>query len=1029
MTPTSAAVTVFLIAWLKCGYSQDPVEINFATAPVLATSGAPAEFSIITLSAIFTTQWLAPGGGAIGTWTSAGPVVNGDYTGRVSLTATRLEIITAELRDAGNYTVVVTPSDTTGLIQNSRSVELKVFVAVAGVSLSVDPSVAVEGRNVTIRCTFSAGTQTTVSWGRGGTALTSGDRITISGGTLVINPARRDDTGDYSCTVSNPVSARTTTISLTVYYGPDTPTLTKEAEECVGGGDAVVGQALEITCASESLPPATFSWQHDGQAVSSSQSSTGSLALQISSSDSSGQYVCTAQNSITGGSSQQETDVSVVATCLNGGEVAGIVIACFIVIVIIIVIIIVLLRQRNMDRRLRDAISLQKTDPVARPPPANVRAETAPDPPLHNMPQLSYRQPNGTTDRPHNGLNNNNTNNGIQQNGHLSNGTPHRMGNTTTNGNPIDISNGYSGHQNNNLFPNSGQQNPNILIQTGQMPAGTSQPTVHVNLNTLPRTDQQSANTLPQTVNVNLNAYPPPSPGRQEIVALSAQQANTLPQNNVSSVARFHQNSHQNSHQDGLIQTGHSHVNPAFEPDVAEARQPPPYGYAAQRSARSDPHVHNDFAQARQSRPTDVTHTGHRSTSRQPSTDRSLRHSDHAQSRSRTRDGDPRDSPGPVEPSARHRQRPWDTLRGTPAYPSQQARPSVSSTSSSADSQSSGQQPRPFPPAPSSGRPAQTSRPGERGGRAPGREAQRANDRREDHSPSFMDPNAQRQRAPQVLSGSQPHASQQHSRPSQSHNTTTHAGQMANAAARSATAQVLNVPQTSAAQPQNHQPPPQVSQVRSHALVQSRPEQRQTAPQGPGTQVPVRTGPSQPAPLTQATLQHHTRHANPFANRNEQTQAALLNAGPQARQQPRTQAAQPAQRPAANHNTTQAAQPAQRPAANQSTNNAAHRPPTPPPVLQPLQFQALPKERKQQQHARAGGVPPAGAVPVGHRHPVHMPPGHRPPGATQRPVWHEPTHAHRHPRDAHLHANLQGHAPAHRPPPAHERQVHRSRPR
>ena len=34
-------------------------------------------------------------------------------------------------------------------------------------------------------------------------------------------------------------------------------------------------------------------------------------------------------------------------TCLSGGAVAGIVIACFLVIVIIIVIIIVLLRQRN----------------------------------------------------------------------------------------------------------------------------------------------------------------------------------------------------------------------------------------------------------------------------------------------------------------------------------------------------------------------------------------------------------------------------------------------------------------------------------------------------------------------------------------------------------------------------------------------------------------------------------------------------------------------------------------------------------
>lgn len=90
-------------------------------------------------------------------------------------------------------------------------------VAVADVSLSVVPSVAVEGRDITMRCTWSAGTETSVAWGKGDTALTSGDRIVISGDTLTINPARRDDTGDYSCTVSNPVSVQTTRISLTVY--------------------------------------------------------------------------------------------------------------------------------------------------------------------------------------------------------------------------------------------------------------------------------------------------------------------------------------------------------------------------------------------------------------------------------------------------------------------------------------------------------------------------------------------------------------------------------------------------------------------------------------------------------------------------------------------------------------------------------------------------------------------------------------------------------------------------------------------
>lgn len=122
------------------------------------------------------------------------------------------------------------------------------------------------------------------------------------------------------------INMKVTAVSFLVHVpvdGPDTPTLTKDSADCVGGGDAVVGQAFQITCASQSLPPATFTWLHNDEAVSSSQSSTGVLSLQITSTDSSGRYVCMAQNSITGGSSQQETDVSVVCESLSETKTWG----------------------------------------------------------------------------------------------------------------------------------------------------------------------------------------------------------------------------------------------------------------------------------------------------------------------------------------------------------------------------------------------------------------------------------------------------------------------------------------------------------------------------------------------------------------------------------------------------------------------------------------------------------------------------------------------------------------------------------
>ncbi|KAM4601057.1 cell adhesion molecule CEACAM6 [Polymixia lowei] len=330
--------------------AQDPVPIQFQTDPVLVQTATDIVFTVLTTSEVLSVTWKYPGGDTpLGLWTGGTSVVNPvpEYQGRVSITATQLRISSAQLRDAGNYTVEVNPLATTGLGSNSRSIQLRVFVAVTGVSLFV-PSVASEGGNVSLSCTWATGTDVTVLWGVGGSAVVADGRITISAGSLVIDPARRADAGDYSCTVSNPVSARTATQSLTVYYGPDTPVLTKSSPaDCVGGGDAVVGQAVRLTCLSDSLPPALFSWLHDGRPVAPDQPDSGVLTVQTFSANESGRYACVARNGITGGTSEQGTDLAVVGTCLSGGAVAGIVIGCLAALFLIILLIVLLVRRRR----------------------------------------------------------------------------------------------------------------------------------------------------------------------------------------------------------------------------------------------------------------------------------------------------------------------------------------------------------------------------------------------------------------------------------------------------------------------------------------------------------------------------------------------------------------------------------------------------------------------------------------------------------------------------------------------------------
>lgn len=79
------------------------------------------------------------------------------------------------------------------------------------------PSVTIEGGNASLTCSWTSGTNTSVTWGKGSTSLPSDPRFIINAGSLIINPVNRSDSGQYTCTVSNPVSSMTATASLTVY--------------------------------------------------------------------------------------------------------------------------------------------------------------------------------------------------------------------------------------------------------------------------------------------------------------------------------------------------------------------------------------------------------------------------------------------------------------------------------------------------------------------------------------------------------------------------------------------------------------------------------------------------------------------------------------------------------------------------------------------------------------------------------------------------------------------------------------------
>ncbi|KAK3515847.1 hypothetical protein QTP70_034049 [Hemibagrus guttatus] len=807
---------------------QDPVPIQFQSSPVLVATGTNAVFTVQTIANIFSITWLTPGGGTLGQWINDQPVLNpiAQYQGRVSISATQLTISSSQLGDAGNYTVVVTPSAPTGLSTNSRSVTLSVFVAVGEVSLVV-PSVIIEGGNASLTCSWTSGTNITVTWGKGSTNLPSDPRFIANAGSLIIRPVNRNDAGQYTCTVSNPVSSRTATASLTVYYGPDTPQVTRTSSECVGGGDAIVGQAVQLTCTSVSLPPALLSWQFNGVPLTTSQANGGTLNLQVFSTNQSGQYTCLARNSITTQTTQQQTSLNVVATCLSVGAVAGIVVACFVVLVLIIVAIILILRQRNVDRRLRTVIAQRKENlnnrPTVLPDPQNgpdnpgfLSQGDQPDPPLHNYNRINRSKNQQTTDQ-HNISNdiliqNRTPNTGaIQTSGNINTGM--FTNNSNLNSNAHLHHSQWNG--NSNQHNSGGQQNPNILIQTGHAEPGPH--TVLINLNTLPQ--QQNATTQPHTVQVSLNAPQPSSGPNQNTMQYNDQQSNAMQQESATTSCS------------NLRHVSGSHSNPQTRMDNIHNTAQPAYNSTLRNGQPRDHHVTN---QTRSRQNTEDTYNDSQQTRTQLSRELSVDYSD--------------DNTHP-------RQMPWDRIHGTPAYPNPQvdSYESQNSTQQNSSLDSEGEHSAPAP------RPWRS--PVNEQVRNISRASRRNFLRQLAHSAaqrrSRTDREAPRQATqPNVIA--QPRADHQ-SRTAPQNITSQRDGM-------DSMNRAVPVPQHQTGQMQPAQP--------SHLISQAGPDQRQSGP--------LNAAIPNSLMLTQAALQQHTSRApNPFVNRIQQTQAALQHPGTQ----------------------------------------------------------------------------------------------------------------------------------------------------
>ncbi|XP_052002466.1 carcinoembryonic antigen-related cell adhesion molecule 20-like [Xyrauchen texanus] len=211
------------------------------------------------------------------------------YEDRISLNQTTLslELRNLTLTDSGNYRLsVFTESESA-----AGETLLYVFERISGARLIGPTELLIEDESSANVTSEGTGTITSVLWMKDNNPLSPSNNINFSSDnrSVLINPVRRSDSGEYQCTLRNPASYETAKLSLTINYGPEDVRINGQNE--VGLGDPV-----SLSCSGNSVPPATFTWKFNG---TNTTVTTDKYTINETDFTHSGEYICTAWNYVT----------------------------------------------------------------------------------------------------------------------------------------------------------------------------------------------------------------------------------------------------------------------------------------------------------------------------------------------------------------------------------------------------------------------------------------------------------------------------------------------------------------------------------------------------------------------------------------------------------------------------------------------------------------------------------------------------------------------------------------------------------
>ncbi|KAH0503624.1 HEPACAM family member 2 [Microtus ochrogaster] len=232
-----------------------------------------------------------------------------------------------QFTDEGNYIVKVNIQGN-GTLSSSQKIQVTVDDPVMKPVVQSHPdSGAVEYvGNITLTCQVKGGTRLVYQWRKNGkpVCINSSHSFSPQNNTLWIVPVTKEDIGNYSCLVSNPVSeVESDVITPTIYYGPYGLQVNSDKGQKLGEVFTVdLGEAILFDCSADSYPPNTYSW------IQRSDNTTYVIKhgprLEVTSENvaqKTADYLCCAYNNMTG--RRDEARFTVVITSVGHEDALG----------------------------------------------------------------------------------------------------------------------------------------------------------------------------------------------------------------------------------------------------------------------------------------------------------------------------------------------------------------------------------------------------------------------------------------------------------------------------------------------------------------------------------------------------------------------------------------------------------------------------------------------------------------------------------------------------------------------------------